>query len=413
VRFVEVTALAAASLAVSAFAWAQPPDEPGIVPASTVPATAAPSATPGVVRRAVPLVHPEALGAFREALRALARGERRRVHVMHYGDSNVAADFWSKVVRDALKARFGDGGPGYVVPSPWGSRTDPRLRFRGGRGWEPRRLGFARDFGPRDGLWGLAGVAAAGRAGARLALTIPATEARGTLEVDALAEPGGGVLRVAYGGQTVDLALAAPRPGLVRHRIALDGARGELHLTVVRGEARLLGVSMELDRPGVVYDVLGINGHRVSAWNVWNTELLAAQLEGHAPDLLLLSYGGNEAMDPELTFERYERDLRQAIARAKALAPGASILLVGPVARCPRSERSAAIDLIQRRVAGEVGAAFFETMEVSGGPGSLCPWVEARPALVSRDGLHLSRLGYQILGEELAASLLAAIDARR
>ena len=74
----------------------------------------------------VPLECPQVLAPFYESLRALqedpgtSRPEPRVVRILHFGDSHVAADFWTGDLRALLQARFGDGGPGYVMPGrPW------------------------------------------------------------------------------------------------------------------------------------------------------------------------------------------------------------------------------------------------------------------------------------------------------
>src|SRR5690606_18325126 len=128
----------------------------------------------------------------------------------------------------------------------------------------------------------------------------------------------------------------------------------------VRGVPRLLGVVVER-RSGVVYDVLGINGHRASAILGWDEALLRAQLAHRRPDLVVLSYGGNEALDPDLPIATYEERARRAVARMRALTPGASCLLVGPLATyAEHAPRMRAVTEIQRRIASELGCAFWD-----------------------------------------------------
>jgi lysophospholipase L1-like esterase len=372
------------------------------------PSMADPGKAPTI--RNVPLENREALAHFYGALDRLKAGQQHRVRVLHYGDSNVAADLWTKVTRRSLQERFGDGGAGYLVPG-FGSRWNDRLTVRKGAGWKARRRGFARDFGPLDGLWGLAGVAAEGKGrGAWMDLTTRRLEGGGVLEVHALGKPNGGRLAVRIdGGEPQVIPTQSRTHELVERR--WDLAPGEhsvrIHVNDQR-PARLLGVVLENTSPGVVYDVLGINGHRASAMLDWNEPLIRAQLERRAPDLVVLSYGGNEALDPQLGMDTYARHLERVVTRVRSLAPHASLLLVGPIPMCPERPRVAKVAKVQRRIAERAAVAFWDTSRISDKGASLCSWRHRKPPLISGDGMHLSKQGYSIVGEKFTKALLGS-----
>ena len=395
-----VLSLFAGSLATLAIA--QPP-----IPA---PLAAAAGAS-GLRAREVPIEHPEALAAFHRALDALAHDPSRRVRVLHYGDSNVAADLWTKVARDTLRARYGDGGGGYLLPRGHGSANRGRVTVREDGPWVSRRRGFARDFGPTDGLWGLAGVGVEPeRPGAALEVDVPAADdpshgAR-VFEVHLLGRPRPGAVDVSIdGGPPVRIDLELDAPGLILRRFALDSSAHRIRVRHASGLPRVLGIVVERDR-GVIYDVLGINGHRASAILHWDEDLLRAQLRERAPDLVIFSYGGNEALDARLPIPTYVDQTRRAVARLHALAPGASCLLVGPLATYPdHADRMRAVSTAQRRIAPELGCAFWDSSQTTGGPGTLERWGRA-PGMVSADHLHLGRAGYEAVGRVFVRALL-------
>jgi lysophospholipase L1-like esterase len=170
-----------------------------------------------------------------------------------------------------------------------------------------------------------------------------------------------------------------------------------------------LGVAVEHDNPGVVYDVLGINGHRVTAFNLWNEQLLAAQLRHRPADLVILSYGGNEALarPHKLPLPQYQRELDQALEVVERLTPNASHLLVGPSSLCPPRPRLDRVAEIMGRAAQAKGYAFWDLRQVTGGPGSLCSWRRAHPGWVAPDGIHFRLNGYQEIGRLFLEALLA------
>ena len=106
-------------------------------------------------------------------------------------------------------------------------------------------------------------------------------------------QPGGGKIDVLLDGASVldnplSLGSAAPEashlffdsPANSRHRV-------EVH-TVGAGKVRILGFVGERIAPGVVYDVLGVNGARASRILSWNQTALAEVLANRKPDLIVL-----------------------------------------------------------------------------------------------------------------------------
>lgn len=362
---------------------------------------------------AVAIEYPNALATFVHALARLEQDPARRVRVLHFGDSNVAADLWTQVARETLQQRFGEGGSGYLVPPGHGSWHRGEVRMRTTGVWQSRRRGFARDFGPNDGLWGLAGVAVEPTGpGARLSVEVPAAGAARVLEVHMLGRPQPGAIEVQVDDDPpVVVDLQQERPGLVMRRFRLSSAGHRVRLRHVGGRPRLLGVVVERES-GVVYDVLGINGHRINAMLGWDEGLLRAQLAHRRPDLVVLSYGGNEALDPNLPIVAYEAQLRQAVARIRGLTAGASCLLVGPLATYrEHAPRMSAVTNVQRRVAPQLGCAFWDSSRLSGGHGSLRNWARY-PGMVSGDHLHLGRRGYGLVGRAFVDALLAQYPSR-
>jgi lysophospholipase L1-like esterase len=349
---------------------------------------------------------PQHLASFRASLRARLAGRRSVVRIAHWGDSNVASDLWTQVPRHALQVRFGNGGPGYALPRGHGTwHRDLRIDSAGR--WESRRGGHGRSFGPVDGLWGVAGVAISPATyGARLEFDVPAGTEH--IELHLLGRPVPGRLEVRVdGGPWEEASTFRPVPTLLRPRLPVR-AGSHVEIRHAGGRPRVLGVVAEADE-GVVYDVLGINGHRTAAWLRWDPSLLRDQLSNRPPDLAILSYGGNEALDPALGMGRYEEQLRAAVQRLRTVAPRASCLLVGPLATCPEhASRMREVTAIQRRVAPEVSCAFWDPSRVMGGHGGLCRRWARFPGMVSGDRLHLGPEGYEAVGRRFTEALLDA-----
>ena len=109
-------------------------------------------------------------------------------------------------------------------------------------------------------------------------------------------------------------------------------------------------------------------------------------------------------------------EIAAAIDGLRAAAPDADCLIAGPTDRVRRDwltdPRVVAIDEAQRRIAGELGCAFFSTLDAMGGPGSLRRWAFGNPQYARRDRVHLLARGYRKLGDTLVDQLLVSYGTR-
>ncbi|MFN8813489.1 MAG: hypothetical protein ACK52Z_02355, partial [Acidobacteriota bacterium] len=112
------------------------------------------------------------------------------------------------------------------------------------------------------------------------------------------------------------------------------------------------------------------------------------------------------------TAESYRAMFREVLARYRAMAPAASLLVVGPPDRAVRTRKGVLalpqLDMIceaQREAAIEAGAAFWDLRERMGGAGAMKRWVYA--GFAQGDFVHLTGNGYRLVGETLYRDLIA------
>jgi lysophospholipase L1-like esterase len=356
---------------------------------------------------------------------------RDDVRILQYGDSHTASDTSTSVVRRILQERFGDGGRGFIaLGRPW--KTYVQDGVHGGmRDFEPNRprLDDARSLA--DGAYGLVGVAIeSDRRGARAWTKIEAPTSR--VEVAYLEHPAGGSVDVVIDGEAVGrIATRAPVATSGFAGFDVPDAPHEVELRAVGdGDVRVFGLALDRLQPGVVLDALGINGAEISTPLRWNEEHFTEQLRHRAPDLVILAYGTNEALDGKLDRSTYERELVELLGRIARAVPNASCLLLGPPdlarpevreahgGREPRQTWTTwppllGIIEVQRQVARAAGCAFFDQMAAMGGPGSIAAWADGSPPLAQSDRVHMTMTGYTALGTAFANELFQAYDAWR
>ena len=60
----------------------------------------------------------------------------------------------------------------------------------------------------------------------------------------------------------------------------------------------------------------------------------------------------------------------------------------------------------QRQAAAEAGCAFLDREQLAGGPKAALKWLEAKPRILSGDYTHLTTVGAEKVGREMAKILI-------
>lgn len=365
-----------------------------------------------------------ALDPFFAALAAVERGSPGAIaRVTYYGDSIVASDFVTATLRRKLQRRFGDAGHGFMLmANAWpGYFHNDVVRFAA-PGWTVSRV-----VGPfsRDGLYGLGGVSFRAEGPgvfSRFATTTSGAFGRkvSRFSVDYLEQPGGGALEVKIDGalrERIETRAPAPRSALRTYAVP-DGPH-ELEVRAATANVRTFGVWMERDAPGVVLDAIGIQGCRIRFLDQTDDAHFAEQLRLRDPQMTVFQYGMNESEDGELfPLDQYESTMKAVLQQVKAALPKAACLLVGPMDRSEKKGdafRSRPVipklAALQRKVAGEVGCGYWDTLGAMGGFGSMATWYQR--GLGGADLAHPSSSGAEVLGGWVYLALMEGYEAYR
>ncbi len=364
-----------------------------------------------------------AMDAFYMHLAATLRKDPGAVtRVLHYGDSLITSDFISGTMRRKMQATFGDAGHGFIlIANGWDWYFHNDVSHSASEGWSMSRI-----TGPLtgDGMYGLGGVSfrASGPASATFATKDASKGATfGTkasrFDLYYLEQPGGGGVGLyAKGLPPETLSTQGPKKISRVHSITVPDGPAQLTVKAWGEGARLFGVALERDVPGIVYDALGANGARVKLLEAMNPDHWTEQMQLRKPALVVLQYGTNETawgFD-----EAYEKVLSGIVERVKAAAPDASILILAPLDRAERAgggfKTMPVIPKLvgaQRNVARDQKIAFWNTFDAMGGEGSMGKWVKANPQLAGWDLTHPTPEGAELVGGMLYAAIVAGYQA--
>jgi lysophospholipase L1-like esterase len=413
------------------------------------------------------------LAPFFKALEEVKAGTRTRpVHIIQLGDSHTAADHITGALRARLQARFGEGGRGALPPGrPFAAYSPRQVEVSQSDGWRLDASFLPSNWTPSQkaakpgqpapvdsapGPYGLSGWRLVStRPGATVTLSADSEAQFDHATVCALSGPGAGAIMVNAGEtyERIDLNAAATAP--VCRSFAFKTRQAKLELTAVDAPVSLLSFATFRDGGGVALSNFGVIGITLADFAARDDQVMKAELAAYQPDLIVLAFGTNDGFQKGVDGAMYAAEVRRQIDRVKALAPGVSVLLLGPpdantvrpdipedgkadvgFACAPLSPSEiadynalvaehnpilarwyppAALGVVrdaQRDAARTEGAAFWDWGARMGGPCSAHFLSQADPRLVRGDHIHFTTAGGELVADLLAQDLIRAYNAQ-
>ncbi len=367
--------------------------------------------------RCLPSQAPASLANFHAALGKLARGERKTIKVLHLGDSHIALDHMTGVLRARWSEAYGDAGRALPPGLPYRYYEPDGYRVAMTGPWEVASSLKANAAGP----FGIAGYRIASASTAATASIERESGSFDAVEIDAMGGPASGSLVLSIDGAAPSrLSTHAEAPGLVRLYVpATAGHRLELH-PAGDGNVVLLGWALLTKKPGIRYDSYGVSGATLDVVGHWDQAVVDRQIETLQPDLVILGYGTNEGFNDGLDLRAYAARLDGFIARLKQLAPQASIAVLGPFDGARKAKPGTpstcggwttppkldALRGVQKSVAEKDGAFYVDLSRVMGRPCGIDQWARSSPPLAWPDHVHLRPEGARRAGDALWRALM-------
>lgn len=344
--------------------------------------------------------------------RKLNNARQHSVHIVQFGDSHTAADFFSGQLRSRLQERFGNGGIGFISPLSLPGQRYGNIALRStSRDWTLKTS--RRDDWPD---FPLGGSVAQPNANNRTVALEPFAPIAGKSRV-----------RLLYTTDRQNTLIGANSQE--RRVIALPPTKGKwgfsypinltlpasLSLSSSAAGTRIGGWYIDGPNQGVILSTLGSNGASLSLLERWR-DGWQNQLRAIQPDMVILAYGTNEAFNDTLNLNDYRSQLQQHIRQIRRELPEAAIMLVGPGDSmkdrsgdsCGQTTMLDNVIRIQQEVARSEHAMYWDWRRHMGGQCSIKTWQargDARP-----DFVHLTRPGYENSANQLYSDLMRALN---
>ena len=200
-------------------------------------------------------------------------------------------------------------------------------------------------------------------------------------------------------------------PYEVRRLLEEDfGAEAVLDMKV---DYRTSGIACETGRPGIVYHIIGINGATCATYNTPERIQTIVDLN---PDLIISSFGTNEAHSRGYRRSEHLGQMKALLASIRQRCPSASILLTTPPGAYVRYGRRKIINTrtplvveAERTFSEENQIALWDMYDIVGGAGYACKnWTSAN--MFQRDKIHFTADGYRLMGSLLHEAFIKAYN---
>lgn len=366
-----------------------------------------------------------ALRHFFDELRKSNKSQKQ-VRVMHFGDSQIEGDRITSFLRSRLQARFGGRGMGLLHAVPH-SYQPAGINHSTSSNWQKILLADMEKgaLGHRFGILGGYSTFGSTRRGGRGGFN----EAWIKLQ-RAGSKQGTGrnfsKCRIVYGhgsdpfmvslfyqNETKDAEMVAPAKTISQVIWDIPQSINSFQIDFKGDESPLIyGISLE-SKEGMVVDNIAIRGSSGVDFTRADDASFKRIMDLLNPSLVILQFGVNVVPHIVPNYKYYENQLYNQIVAFKKAKPNVSVIVIG-VSDMSRKEGSRfasypnieKIRDAQKAAALRGGAAFWDSYQAMGGKNSMQAWVNATPPLASKDFVHFTLRGSNLLAEMFYDSLL-------
>lgn len=361
-----------------------------------------------------------ALHAFFAKLDEAAQG-KKKVRILHYGDSQIEGDRMTGYIRQRLQSQFGGNGPG-MIPAmnvyntmtfkQTYSENFTRYTAFGGAALRSRRYGSmcsAARFTPEYDSTQLAQVTTVKEAFIEIEPSRSAYErARSFNNVKlfytSCYKPCS--IKVYHNGELIheDSLIRDGRYHVLP--LSFPSTPGKLRYTFSSSVSpTIIGFSLEGDF-GVQVDNIGMRGSSGTFFGKIDHNTATKMYSDLNVEMVIMQFGGNGVpyMKDSSSVRNFARNFKGQLLTLKKLRPNAAIMVIGPSDMSTSGpngyETYKMLPFLveeMRRVTKDAGGCYWDLFHAMGGKNSMPSWVEQ--GLAGKDYIHFSPRGASIASQ--------------
>jgi lysophospholipase L1-like esterase len=341
----------------------------------------------------------------------------KKINIVHLGDSHILGNYMTAEVRKRLQNAFGDGGRGLIFPYKLAGSNGPRdYLVETNVNWHgsncQRNLDEATPYGVSGFL--LECFRPSGNLTIRLRDTSTSETRLFTKVTIYHRQDNGPVDFTVYDEVTNQKAILFLEDSYYKSYY-FDRPVAQVNITYektdseAKGSFMLDGIMLENEFSGLVYHSIGVNGAKFS--DFVRARFFARQLADLNPDLIIISFGTNEAQG-KVTPRYIYQQIEEFVAQLKQYAPNAYFLFTTPADSYLKgtgfNPYLGQMTAVIREFALDNGYALWDLYQLGGGERSAQRWKST--GLLSSDSVHYSKTGYAVQGKLFYQSIIQAYN---
>ncbi|MEZ4889141.1 MAG: hypothetical protein R2779_00860 [Crocinitomicaceae bacterium] len=369
------------------------------------------------------------LDKFFEKLETAAR-DKKKIHILHYGDSQIEGDRMTGFIRERLQNQFGGNGPGLVPANnvyntlafiQKYSENFIRYTCFGGEKLKNRK-------------YGVMGSAARFTKEFSDSIEIANEKTQKTAWIEIAASPSAygrsrnfNTVKMYYNSCIKPCAVNVYENGTLIHQDSLltDGKAHILKLTFPKTPGTLKyefksaisptisNFSLEGDY-GIQMSNIGMRGSSGTIFGSMDKGITAEAMSDLGTELIIMQFGGNSvpSFKDSSGVRNYARYFKGQLNTLKSMRPSAAILVIGPSDMSMMTEGVyETYPLLpycveqMKKLTLEAGAGYWDLFEAMGGVNSMPAWVAK--GLAGSDYVHFSNGGARIAAQKFYDALIA------
>ncbi|MBK8919922.1 MAG: hypothetical protein IPM81_00155 [Saprospirales bacterium] len=357
------------------------------------------------------------LESFFQKLYRQRIGGGQKISIVHLGDSHILGNYLTHEVRRRLQDAFGDAGRGLIFPYKLAGSNGPRdylidtdARWYGSNC--QRDLDEATPYGISGFM--LESFRQSGALGIRLRDT-STSETRQFTKVTIFHRQDNAPVKFTVRDEITNQEAVLFLQDEFFQAFYFDRPVSQANISYLRTQASakssfsLDGILLENELSGVIYHSIGVNGGKFS--DFVRARFFARQLAALNPDLIILSFGTNEAQGKQSPRYIYQQ-IEELVSQLHQYAPNAQIMFTTPADSYLKGRGfnpyMSQISEVIRQYAREHQYAVWDLFQLGGGEHSAQTWKSA--GLLASDSVHYSKIGYMVQGKLFYQSLIRAYN---
>lgn len=366
---------------------------------------------------------------------ALDNAHKKKVRIMHYGDSQIEADRITSYLRNELQKKFGGYGVGLFPIIQVAPKMSINIEYS--ENWK-RYTGFGKKdttvkhkkygalmnfsrFSPiplsdtiQDSIIHEAWIkirkprASYGRTKTHTQFKMFLSNSHKALNYEVVAD-----------GVSIQSGVITANNPFYVLKTSFSKTPEEIAITFKGNDSpEVYGISLE-GNAGIVMDNIPLRGSSGTIFTKQDATLLGNMYANLSPSLIIMEFGGNTVpyIKSDKACTDYGRWFQSQIKFMKRLNPNAAIIVIGPGDMSVKEKTTYVTQPYLEGVRDALkdaalisGCMFWDMYEVMGGKNSMVEWVNAEPALAGSDYIHFTPKGAKKIAEEFNKKLMEMYD---